>query len=71
VCVGSNSFSTIGFQTDGKSVKFKVIMKKPGEEMADTANPYGEVGFYSVKWYYGTMILRPEWIGLFKVVAEI
>jgi len=71
LCVGSNSFSTIGFQTDGKSVKFKVIMKKPGEEMADTNNPYGEVGFYSVKWFYGTMILRPEWIALAKVVAEI
>ena len=30
----------------------------------------GKIGFYSIQWWYGTMILRPEWIALVKVVAE-
>jgi N4-gp56 family major capsid protein len=69
--VGSGSFTTIGFQTDGKSVKFAITHKKPGKETADRNDPYGETGFMSIKWYYGSMILRPERIGLIKSVAEI
>ena len=51
--VGDGSFTTIGFQTDGKTVKFTTYHKPPGEAIADRHNPYGEVGFYSFKWYYG------------------
>jgi len=69
--VGDGSFTTIGFQTDGKTVKFKITHKKPGTETADYNDPYGEIGFYSIKWYYGTMILRPERIALVKCVAEL
>lgn len=69
--VGSQSFTTIGFQTDGKEVKFQIINVAPGKEAADYNNPFGEKGFYSIKWYYGTLILRPEWIAIAKVVAEI
>lgn len=69
--VGSGSFTTIGFQTDGKTVKFKMFHKKPGEGIADRNDPYGETGFHSIKWYYGTMILRPEWMGLVKTVAPL
>ena len=68
--VGSGSFTTIGFQTDGKTVKFKITNKKPGEGIASLDDPYGEVGFSSIKWYYGSMILRPERIALVKCVAE-
>lgn len=68
--VGSDSFNTIGFQTDGKTVKFKITTKKPGSDIANRDDPYGEIGFSSIKWYYGTMILRPERIALVKVVAE-
>lgn len=69
--VGDESFTTIGFQTDGKSVKFKIFHKKPGEEIADRNDPYGEVGFMSIKWYYGFMVLRPERIALIKTVARL
>ena len=69
--VGSGSFTTIGFQTDGKSVKFTINHKKPGRETADRNDPYGEMGFYSIKWYYGTMILRPERLAVVKCVAEL
>ena len=69
--VGSESFTTIGFQTDGKSVKFKITHKKPGEATADRNDPYGETGFMSIKWYYGFMALRPERIGLIKTAAAL
>lgn len=67
--VGDDSFTTIGFQTDGKTVKFNVLTKMPGRETADRNDPYGETGFSSIKWYYGILVKRPERIGLIKTVA--
>lgn len=67
--IGSESFTTIGFQTDGKTVKFKITHKAPGEETADRTDPYGESGFMSIKWYYGFMALRPERIAVVKTTA--
>lgn len=67
--VGEGSFTTIGFQIGGKGVKWKTIHKKPGTETADRTNPYGEIGFHSIKWWYGTMILRPERLALLKTLA--
>ena len=69
--VGDQSFTTIGFQTDGKTVKFKIFHKKPGEATADRNDPYGETGFMSIKWYYGFMVLRPERIALIKTAATL
>lgn len=69
--VGDGSFTTIGFQTGGKMMKFKIITKMPGEKTADRTDPYGELGFSSIKWYYGTMILRPERLALIKTIARI
>lgn len=71
LCVGDESFTTIGFQTDGKTVKFKIIHKKPGEETADRLDPYGETGFMSIKWYYGFLAQRPERLGLIKCAATM
>lgn len=71
LCIGSQSFTTIGFQTGGNSFKFKIITKMPGEGVAQFNDPYGRTGFSSIQWYYGTMILRPERIGLIKTVAEL
>ena len=62
--VGDGAFTTIGFQTDGKTVKFTIYHKGPGKETADRTDPYGETGFYSIKWYYGFMALRPERLGI-------
>lgn len=69
--VGDGSFTTIGFQTGGKMMKFKITTKMPGDATADRNDPYGEMGFSSIKWYYGMLILRPERIGLIKTVAKI
>jgi N4-gp56 family major capsid protein len=67
--VGDGSFTTIGFQTDGKTVKFKTKHVKP-EQNYSTDDPYGETGFYSVKWFYGLMILRPERLAKLYTLAE-
>ena len=69
--VGEESFTTIGFQTSGKSVKFELINKKPNKETATLDNPYGKLGFASIQWWYGFMALRPERIGLIKTAADI
>lgn len=69
--IGNDSFSTIGFQTDGKSVKFSVLTKMPGRETAGHNDPYGETGFSSIKWYYGILVKRPERIGLIHTVAPV
>lgn len=71
LCIGQGSFTTIGFQTDGQSTKFKIIKKMPGVETADRLDPYGEMGFMAIKWYYGFMTLRSERIGLIKTVARL
>lgn len=68
--VGGESFTTIGFQTDGKSTKFKIITKMPGEKTADFSDPYGQKGFSSMLWWYGTMIMRPERLAVVKTVAR-
>jgi N4-gp56 family major capsid protein len=69
--IGDDSFTTIGFQTDGKTVKFSVLTKMPGNDTADRNDPYGETGFSSIKWYYGILIKRPERLGLIKTVAPV
>jgi N4-gp56 family major capsid protein len=70
--VGNESFTTIGFQTDGKTVKFKIKHAKPGSDISyGRDDPFGETGFYSIKWYYGFMLLRPERLAIIKTVATL
>ena len=68
--VGSNSFTTIGFQSGGEGGKFKIMHKAPGRDTMDRNDPYGKTGIYSIQWWYGFMAWRPEWIACIKVVAE-
>lgn len=69
--VGQDSFTTIGFQTDGKGMKFNVLTRKPGKDIADHSDPYGELGFSSIKWWYGFMLLRGERLALIKTAAKM
>ena len=70
IVVGEQSFTTIGFQTDGNTVKFKITHKPPGEANASQLDPYGETGFMSIKWYYGFMVLRPERLAVIHSAAK-
>jgi len=69
--LGDESFTTIGFKTDGKTVKFTIYHKKPGMETAHYRDPYGELGFMSIKWYYGFMPLRTERLALVHSAAKL
>ena len=71
LCVGNESFTAIGFQTDGKSLKFKIKESAPGSPESYANDKFGETGFMSIKWYYGFMALRAERIGLIKTVAQV
>ena len=54
--VGEGSFTTIGFQTDGKTVKFKIKHVKPDSDISYGAHdPYGErlYVYQVVLWFYG------------------
>lgn len=67
--VGSGSFSAIGFQTDGKTHKFDIITRMPGEVIG-SGDPYERTGYISIAWWYGSLIQWSEWIGLIEVVAH-
>lgn len=69
--LSSEAFISLGFHTDGKNGKFTVFTKMPGLQTADRNDPYGETGFSSIKWYYGMLVLRPEWIAVLKTVAPL
>ena len=69
--IGPESFNTIGFRTDGKSFKFEIMSRAPGEQSADPYHdPYGRHGFWSIQWTYGFMVLRPERLMCIKSVAR-
>ena len=69
--VGSESFSTIGFQTSGRNKKFTVYHKKPGKEMVSRDNPYGTEGIMSINFFYGFLCDRPERITLIHTLAKM
>lgn len=68
--IGDQSFTTIGFQTDGKSAKFAIKTRMPSDTH-DRTDPYGETGFSSIKWWYGILVTRPERIAVVKTVAQM
>lgn len=68
--VGEESFTTIGFNTDGKSNKFKTKNMKP-DELYSLDNPFGKKGFMSIEWWYGFLLLRGERLALIKTVGKM
>ena len=60
--IGDQAFATIGLQGMGGKgkQKFRIIVKKPGEATADRTDPYGKIGFSSIKFFYGFIKLRGE-----------
>lgn len=68
--VGQGSFSHIGFDAPARGNKFKIQTVLPGE-LKGRDDPYHEIGYSSIKWYYGMLPLRPERIAVIKTVARI
>lgn len=69
--VGDESFTAIGFQTDGKKINMNVMTRMYGKEAMSAADPYGKTGISSITWYYGILVTRPQRIGLIKTVAPL
>ena len=68
--IGSGSFAKINFQSSGTTNdKFKVIVRKPGT-FANPEDPFEKIGYSSIQFWQGTMILRPEWIAKVLTAAK-
>lgn len=71
VCVGSEAFTTIGFQTGGgANFKFKIITRMPGE-VVTLDDPFAKTGFSSLQFWYGFMPLRTERLAVQWSIAEL
>lgn len=68
--VGSKSFNTLNFENDGIGSQFKIMHKKPGIDTMTESDPFGKIGRWSIQWWYGFIVTRPEHIAVVKVVAE-
>ena len=69
LAVGSGSFAHIRFQTSqGTADKFKIIVRKPGT-FANPSDPFEKIGYSSIQFWQGTLVLRPEWIGVVNTLA--
>ena len=68
--IGDDSFTTIGFQSDGKSGKFTIKTKMPNTDITHD-DPFAETGLSSIKWYYGILVKRPERLAVAYTVAPL
>ena len=69
--VGDESFTAIGFQTDGKKLGVNAMTRNFGKEAMGDSDPYGKTGISSLTWWYGMLVTRPERIGIIKTVAPL
>lgn len=69
--VGDESFTAIGFQSDGKKLNMNVMTRKYGKDAMSDSDPYGKVGISSISWYYGMLVYRPHRIALIKTLAPL
>ncbi len=68
--VGSGSFANIKFQSGKKSnSKFNIIVRKPGT-FANPDDPFEKMGYASISYWQGTLVLRPEWIAKILTMAR-
>ena len=69
--VGTESFTTVGWMSDGKVAKFKIYHRPPGEGAVTREDPYGKTGLMSLQFWYGFMPLRSERLALVYSAAEM
>lgn len=66
--VGDESFVNINFR--GGKNNFKIYQQMPGQGAANIDDPFGKHGWWSIQWYYGTMITRPERLVCIHTLAK-
>lgn len=69
--VGDESFTAIGFQTDGKKLNITAMTRNYGKEAMNENDPYGKLGISSLAWWYGSLIWRNNRIGMINCVAPL
>ena len=66
--VGDESFVNINFR--GGKNNFKIYQQMPGQGAANIDDPFGKHGWWSIQWYYGTMITRPDRLVCIHTLAK-
>ena len=66
--VGEDSFVNINFR--GGKNNFRIYQQMPGQGAASVDDPFGKHGWWSIQWYYGTMITRPERLVCIHTLAK-
>lgn len=66
--VGEDSFVNINFR--GGKNNFRIYSKMPGEATVSADDPFGQHGLWSIQWWYGTMITRPERLVCIHTLAK-
>lgn len=69
--VGDESFTAIGFQTDGKKLNIQAMTRNFGRDAMSDQDPFGKTGISSLSWWYGSLIWRGERIGMIQAVAPL
>lgn len=68
--VGTGCFTQIGFHSSNSKGKFKVKYSAPESPESYAQDVFGESGFMSIKWWYGLIVWRPEWLGVCYTIAK-
>ena len=72
LALSKGAFTEVGFRSSNHTGgKWNVMHKKPGMDNMDYNDPYGMKGRRSVQWWFGSLVQRPEWIGIIKSVAKL
>lgn len=66
--VGEDSFVNINFR--GGKNNFRIYQQMPGQAAANVDDPFGKHGWWSIQWYYGTMITRPDRLVCIHTLAK-
>jgi N4-gp56 family major capsid protein len=56
--IGEDSFVNINFR--GGKNNYRIYQQMPGQGAANADDPFGKHGWWSIQWWYGTMITRPD-----------
>ena len=66
--IGEDSFVNINFR--GGKNNFRIYQQMPGQGAACTDDPFGKHGWWSIQWWYGTMITHPDRLFCIHTLAK-
>ena len=66
--IGEDAFVNINFR--GGKNNFRIYQQMPGQGAACTDDPFGKHGWWSIQWWYGTMITHPDRLFCIHTLAK-